>query len=292
LLLEHGADPFVENVFKTSAFTMAGENAKNKKDLTSIKLITDFGLERSLSDDLENTMMYVRAPLANVNYQRKSGGRWTPLILATSRGNVDYVRELLGIGANPNIAELDGWTPLHFAVHGNKLDIVRLLMEASADPNIKNVKSQSALDFASNTKDPVLYNKILLKIHDAPVVKGSDADPAKIVLPAFTESAPDTPASVTPPPPPPEVPKAAAKLPPKTTSTKTPSKTSPQSTSKGAASSKFQPPPLREGPRKKSSHRDNAYDDQPFFDFIEEEPIVEEAKSEGLLGKIKSFFGI
>jgi ankyrin repeat protein len=303
LLLQNGADPFVENVFKTSAFSMAAENAKNKKDTTSIRLITDFGLEQSLSDDLEATMKYVRAPLANVNYQRKAAGRWTPLILATARGNIDYVKELLAMGADPNLAELDGWTALHFAVHGSKLELVRLLMAANADPNIKNIKSHSPLDFVNNTKDPVLFKGLLLKIQDvpAPAAKSSPkADPAKIVLPAFTEPAPDTPpVSATPPP---AVPKVAAKVPPKTTattttttaasaSTKPPGKTSPQST-KGAASSRTQPPPFREGPRR---NRNNAYDfdDQPYFDFVEEEePAAENSKPQGLLGKIKGFFGI
>jgi ankyrin repeat protein len=59
------------------------------------------------------------------------------LHIATYKGDVKRVKELLKKGANPNAKDKDGRTPLHAAAYEGHVDVVRLLLEHGADPNIQ-----------------------------------------------------------------------------------------------------------------------------------------------------------
>jgi ankyrin repeat protein len=59
---------------------------------------------------------------------------YTPLMLATMRGDEDLVRFLLDLGANPNVAS-KVCSALDLAVDRDKPRIARLLLERGADPN-------------------------------------------------------------------------------------------------------------------------------------------------------------
>ncbi|MBE9118938.1 ankyrin repeat domain-containing protein [Lusitaniella coriacea LEGE 07157] len=58
----------------------------------------------------------------------------TALHTAVLTGQVEIIRTLLALGANPNIlAEDDGWTPLMEAAQAGYADVVNLLIEAGAE---------------------------------------------------------------------------------------------------------------------------------------------------------------
>ena len=65
------------------------------------------------------------------------GDDWTPLMLAVKYRRVQCARELLAMGADPNVGA-GGTSPLILAAFYLNLDLVRALMKAGADPTARN----------------------------------------------------------------------------------------------------------------------------------------------------------
>ena len=73
----------------------------------------------------------------------------TAMMLAVEGGQNAIVEQLLEIGANPNLANASGETPLIRAVQKRDLTLVRLLVNGKANPDqTDNVAGQSARDYA------------------------------------------------------------------------------------------------------------------------------------------------
>jgi ankyrin repeat protein len=62
----------------------------------------------------------------------------TPLILATTKKNIQIVKILIDQKANVNYQNVGGATALHVASRNGNIDIARLLLSANADVNIKD----------------------------------------------------------------------------------------------------------------------------------------------------------
>ena len=62
-----------------------------------------------------------------VKTNRKS--KCTPLMIASSEGHLDIVRELIRAEANVHVKDRDDWVALHFACSSGSLEIVRLLLD-------------------------------------------------------------------------------------------------------------------------------------------------------------------
>jgi ankyrin repeat protein len=60
----------------------------------------------------------------------------TPLLIATTNGNFDFVRTLLTNGANPNVTDESGLTPLSIANKAENVDIMKSLIAKKADVNV------------------------------------------------------------------------------------------------------------------------------------------------------------
>jgi hypothetical protein len=131
---------------------------------------------------------------ADVNAKGKYSG-WTPLILASKKGEVELVNYLLSYGADVNIesgvrgrtaimeaarnrkigavkalltadpdldaVDWEGYTVLMFAAVSGQRDIVEVLLTHGADVNVKNKVGSSALMMASG------YPNILRKLKEA-----------------------------------------------------------------------------------------------------------------------------
>jgi ankyrin repeat protein len=72
---------------------------------------------------------------ANINTTSKHG--WTPLMLASKRGNEGCVRWLIDRGADVNHLSPDKWTALAEATISGFTRIMALLLDAGADPEIR-----------------------------------------------------------------------------------------------------------------------------------------------------------
>jgi ankyrin repeat protein len=73
----------------------------------------------------------------------------TALIMASSCGHGDVVKQLLNSGAEMNKARIDGMTPLMWASYGGKVDAARLLLNSGAEMNsVGGTGKKSALTWA------------------------------------------------------------------------------------------------------------------------------------------------
>ncbi|KAK1244088.1 hypothetical protein MKX08_002226 [Trichoderma sp. CBMAI-0020] len=88
----------------------------------------------------------------NQKIARPNGGFTLPLIIACGDAGVDIdaVRHLLNLGADPTLADGDGNTPLHAAIHTGALDTVLFLLEILDAQAIDqaNKHGQTALHYA------------------------------------------------------------------------------------------------------------------------------------------------
>ena len=74
---------------------------------------------------------------ANPSIAERSG--LTPLDLACRESKLDAVWILIQSGAQVNSATSHGFTPLHFAAAGGNTDVIQALLDAGADPNAKDM---------------------------------------------------------------------------------------------------------------------------------------------------------
>ena len=74
------------------------------------------------------------------------------LLHFASRGNVEAVQEIVRLGANVNVQESDKWTPLMFACFRGDIQSVIFLMNNGADQTLKNKTGETALDLAVGEK--------------------------------------------------------------------------------------------------------------------------------------------
>lgn len=195
LLISHGADVLAKNVAHTGALNMATNYANHKNDDRVKKVIATAGLSQSLRrEDLDAVSDMIEVGGADVNYQdtHANSGRWTALILATAKRNLEAVAWLIGIGADPNIPEKDGWTPLFFAVFSNDAELCRLILEAGSDYHYRLSNGKSALDLARSRNAPDVIQ--VLEEHEErerlALEQGNNEDPARETLPNVVETGP------------------------------------------------------------------------------------------------------
>jgi ankyrin repeat protein len=91
----------------------------------------------------------------NINARAKDGEGTTVLHRAVKRRDVEAVKKVLEIGANPNIGDKRGYTALHYAVIyyrravGDEWKaIIKMLLDAGADPSIPGHDGRTPLQLA------------------------------------------------------------------------------------------------------------------------------------------------
>ncbi len=88
---------------------------------------------------------------ADINHQNNMGD--TPLMVATTSGNVEMVKLLLKNNVNINLRTLAGSPALSMAINMRKRDITALLINAGADCNFKDARGYNPLYFAVDMED-------------------------------------------------------------------------------------------------------------------------------------------
>ncbi|MXO58512.1 ankyrin repeat domain-containing protein [Altererythrobacter salegens] len=117
---------------------------------------------------------------ANPNIADKQGV--TPLMLAAQMGYVEGVQLLARKGARVDVANSTGETPLMSAVHRRDIALLRVLLRAGADPNRIDNSGRSARDYAALDGG----NNILLNEIDRLAKSGDELEkPAKVYGPSF-----------------------------------------------------------------------------------------------------------
>ncbi|XP_051998907.1 BRCA1-associated RING domain protein 1 [Xyrauchen texanus] len=78
-------------------------------------------------------------------YMKKNHKGETPLHLAAIKGDLEEVRNLLALGADPNLKDNAGWTPLHEACNLGHLAVVEELLQHGALLNTPGYQNDSPL---------------------------------------------------------------------------------------------------------------------------------------------------
>ena len=90
----------------------------------------------SSQGDLDDVKQLLREGV-DPNIQSQDGQKYASLHLATMEGHYDIVLALLEARANPSIRDFADYTPLHFAAKGNSPGMVRLLIKYGASKTAK-----------------------------------------------------------------------------------------------------------------------------------------------------------
>ena len=92
------------------------------------------------------------SPACRCDVNAKEYGGSTPLHIASSKGSVETVRELIKHGADVNAKEYGGSTPLHLASSKGSVETVRELIKYGADVNapLANESYSTPLHLASS----------------------------------------------------------------------------------------------------------------------------------------------
>lgn len=159
VLLEAGADPFVENNDEETPLI----HALVQKNGPSLLPLLRAYKEEDIDIDGESDGGIPAVILAAHTYRTEElrlmltmGGYWgsldndgnTPLMFAVKRGQTNAVRVLLEAGADLNTANSESETPLHWAVRLNHTEIISLLLEAGGDPNVRDNGGHTPLSIA------------------------------------------------------------------------------------------------------------------------------------------------
>ncbi len=83
------------------------------------------------------------------NYAKK----YTPLMVASTIGDINIVKKLIDFGANINFQNSQGYTALMWASINKKTEIVKELISAGADMTLQNKEGKTALDLSLESTD-------------------------------------------------------------------------------------------------------------------------------------------
>ncbi|HVT32652.1 MAG TPA: ankyrin repeat domain-containing protein, partial [Rhodanobacteraceae bacterium] len=164
-LIEHKADPNVTDLSGWTPLMYAAwtDDADLSKKLiehgAKLDLTRDADSRTALSIAAQNGKKNAGAVLidagADVNHHVGQGS-YTPLMLATTAGTADLVKQMIGKHADVNAKNAGGLTALMIAAAANRPDIATLLIDAGADPEAKSEDGRTALTIAeSNNSDAV-----------------------------------------------------------------------------------------------------------------------------------------
>src|SRR3990167_3754826 len=104
-----------------------------------------------------NTIKALVQYQCDINLPHQGVGQ-TPLIKATSLGNILIVNELLLANANVNCVDFEGKNALHAACAGNSEQIVATLIKAGANINAETLIGRTPLSYANANKRQHLVN--------------------------------------------------------------------------------------------------------------------------------------
>jgi hypothetical protein len=80
---------------------------------------------------------------------------------ALARRRLQTVKEMLRVGADPNIPAFNGTTPLHTVLDkGYDVDVFRLLLRHGADPDVPGKDGRTVREIAARKKDKRYFNAL------------------------------------------------------------------------------------------------------------------------------------
>ena len=90
----------------------------------------------------------------------ESSDMGTPLMACAVKGNIEISEFLLKNGANPNLTDPKGTTALIYAVQFENIDLVNLLLKYKANKNLKDNDGKTAFEFAVFSGNQQIINQL------------------------------------------------------------------------------------------------------------------------------------
>lgn len=189
LLLAHGANPVAQTNGVMTPLAYAARHGNSSGRLSAIRKVYEEAQRRGTPytpEQLSKALSEYRGTSyprdffeqflewkvdANQKIARPNGGFTRPLIIACGdeNVNVDAIRQLLRMGADPTLADHDGDTPLHAAIHTGAPDTVLFLLEVLDAQAIDqgNKYGQTALHFACGIFHPDAFYVYRMKSYSS-----------------------------------------------------------------------------------------------------------------------------
>ncbi|CAH1122114.1 unnamed protein product [Ceutorhynchus assimilis] len=146
LLLENGADIKIQTKQHETAFHLVASAGNNDVLLEMIAHMTPTDAQKALN--------------------RQNAVGWTPLLIASHRGHIDLVNNLLANHARVDVFDLEGRSALHLAAEHGYLHVCDSLLTNKAFINSKSRNGRTALHLAA-MNGYVHLVKFLIKDHNA-----------------------------------------------------------------------------------------------------------------------------
>ena len=155
LFLDNNADPNIQTSRKFTALIYSSGSPE------IFTLLLHHGADVNVVDIFANTILHWACLLGNIEIlpllltlspellEKQTNNGETPLLIASSWGNMKIVKKLLQAHANPNIPDIDGGTPLYIASQRCYTQMVQWLLWANADPNSPDDYGVTPLHIAS-----------------------------------------------------------------------------------------------------------------------------------------------
>ena len=137
-----------------------------KKEIVEAKVINNKNRHNiinnnNLSIPISSNAYIFCKNIKEINKQNKRG--YTPIYSSILSNNILSLKELLALGANPNIPNKLGETPLFLSIYNNNYDIFLLLLKYNADCNIVSKTGDSPLHLAVEKKRNKIYTRSIKK---------------------------------------------------------------------------------------------------------------------------------
>ena len=118
--------------------------------LFAVSHVNAFNIDRDLLRAIENGELARVVDLLDkgADIDKPDIYGFTPLIWATTAGNMEILNVLIDRGADINFTNEDGGTALYYAVTNGKVDELNILLQHGANPNVRFMDGETALDYA------------------------------------------------------------------------------------------------------------------------------------------------
>lgn len=168
--MDHGANINTSNKAGLSALHFAASLG----NVHLVRLLVDLGANTSAITNQQNSVLMnavmnnklgvvqwlvSNGAMKSINRQNEEGR--TPLHVAASKGNLEIVKLLAGLGADLEIKNNHGNTPLTLAIIFKKYDVVDYLIKLGADINTVNNDGMTPLHQAGLNGEPVLFANLM-----------------------------------------------------------------------------------------------------------------------------------
>ncbi len=154
---EMGASPSVAAVAPTKGGTHTGV-AGSGVEVSTLRDAITRGDWAALKGEITQKKV---DPNAQMQLMEGSRRQMSMLAFAAMHGSVNGVKELLGVGAEPDVADSAGITPLMLASAKGDAAIVKALLEAKARVEIRNKWGQTALMMAAQAGESDVVTLLL-----------------------------------------------------------------------------------------------------------------------------------